>query len=232
MVTSDPTPAYVGRVAAAFNNNGSGVRGDMKAVVSAVLLDPEARGDQKTDPNFGKLREPVQQVTAFYRQFGVRSANGQTISDGVVWFLPQAMGQYPFNAPTVFNYYTPNYVVPGTSLLAPEFGIMNTGTAIQRTDVATIMSFAALNPDTQNPPLIYDGTSINIPDLVQISASDPTGNLLLDELNRRMMHSTMSDEMRQKILTAVLALPASENDFRARTAMFLIASSSQYQIQR
>ncbi len=232
MVTSDPTPAYVGRVAAAFNNNGSGVRGDMKAVISAVLLDPEARGELKTDPNFGKLREPVQHVTAFYRQFGVQSANGQTISDGVVFFLPQAMGQYPFNANTVFNYYTPNYVVPGTSLLAPEFGIMNTGTAIQRTDVATIMAFAPLNPDTQNPPLIYDGTSINIADLIQISASDPTGNLLLDELDRRMMHSTMSAEMRQKIRTAVLAVPASENDFRARTAMFLIASSSQYQIQR
>ncbi len=232
LVTSDPTPAYVGRVAAVFNNNGLGVRGDMKAVVRAILLDPEARGDVKTDPNYGKLREPVQLVTHFYRNFGVRSANGTAQSDGVVYFLPQASGQLPFYSPTVFNYYTPSYVVPGTSLLAPEFGILNTGSAIQRTNNVTVMSFVSINPDNGNPPQITQGTSIDVTDLMQLSSLDPTGGLLVDELNRRMMHSTMSSEMRQKIITALAAVPASEHDFRARTALFLVASSSQYQIQR
>ena len=69
MVTSDPTPAYVGRVAGVFNNNGFGVRGDMRAVVKAILLDPEARGDVKTDPNFGKLREPWQFATNISETF-------------------------------------------------------------------------------------------------------------------------------------------------------------------
>ena len=232
MVTSDPTPAYVERVAAAFNNNGSGVRGDMKAVVRAILLDPEARGDQKSDPNYGKLREPVQLVTNFLRHFNVVSANGLEQSDGVVYQYPQLMGQLPFYPNTVFNYYTPNYVVPGTSLLAPEFGILNTGSAIQRTNVSTLMSFIPLAASTQNPPLRPLGTSINVDDLIQISANDPTGGELLDQLDRKMMHSTMSPEMRQEILTAVAAVPESENDFRVRTALFLIASSSQYQIQR
>ncbi|MCV4626875.1 DUF1800 family protein, partial [Escherichia coli] len=67
LVTSDPTPAYVERVAAVFNNNGFGVRGDMKAVIRAILLDPEARGDVKNDPNYGKLREPVQLLTNLFR---------------------------------------------------------------------------------------------------------------------------------------------------------------------
>ena len=76
LVTSDPTPAYVGRVAGVFNDNGSGVRGDLKAVVKAILTDPEARGDVKTDPHFGKLREPVLYATNLFRAFGVRSADG------------------------------------------------------------------------------------------------------------------------------------------------------------
>jgi hypothetical protein len=74
LVTSDPTPAYVARVAAAFNNNGAGVRGDMKAVVKAVLLDPEARGSRKTEPTYGKLREPLQYLTNFLRTFNVRAS--------------------------------------------------------------------------------------------------------------------------------------------------------------
>ncbi|NNE67578.1 MAG: DUF1800 domain-containing protein [Pyrinomonadaceae bacterium] len=232
LVTSDPTPAYIGRVAAKFNDNGFGVRGDLKEVVRAILLDPEARGDEKTDPQFGKLREPVQLVTNFYRHFNVVNEAGNGPSDGVVWQLPQSMSQLPFYANTVFNYYTPNYVVPGTSLLAPEFGIMNTGSSIARTDAATIMAFVPLEVDTRNPPLITAGTSINIDDLIQMSANDATGNELMDHLDRKMMHSTMSPEMRQAILTAMLTIPSSENDFRARTALFLIASSSQYQVQR
>ena len=84
MVTSNPTPAYVGRVAAVFNNNGSGIRGDLKAVIRAILLDPEARGDVKTDPNYGKLREPVQLMTNLFRSWNVRSSDNQQQSDGVV----------------------------------------------------------------------------------------------------------------------------------------------------
>ena len=111
MVTSDPSPAYVSRVAAQFNNNGSGVRGDMKSVIKAILLDPEARGEIKTDPHFGKLREPVQLATNFARTFNVRAANGTGQSDGGISGARvcgraqfNGMAQIPFMAPTVLNF--------------------------------------------------------------------------------------------------------------------------------
>src|SRR5438128_736137 len=122
MVTSDPTPAYVSRVAAVFNNNGLGVRGDLKAVIKAILLDPEARGDAKTDPNYGKLREPMQFATNLARWLDVQGiAGGQ--SDGYLFGRGEfnGMSQSPFRSPTVFNYFPPDYVIPGTSLLGPEF---------------------------------------------------------------------------------------------------------------
>ena len=228
MVTSDPTPAYVGRVAAAFNNNGANVRGDMKAVIRAILLDPEARGDAKTDPNFGKLREPVQFATNIMRQFDVRSANGTGKSDGVVANLPTTMGQNPFNSPTVFNYYPPDYTIPGTILLAPEFGTMTTGTAVSRVNTVTTLSFSKIET-SRDAPL---GTSLDFSELTELAQNDQTGNKLLDTLNRKLMHGTMSAEMRSTILTAVLAVSASAPDVRAKTAVFLTASSSQYQIQR
>ena len=232
LVTSDPTPAYVGRISAVFNNDGNGVRGDLKAVVKAILLDPEARGDVKTDPNFGKLREPVQLTTNIYRHFDVQSADGTQQSDGVVTIIPTIMGQNSFNAPTVFNYYTPSYVIPGTALLAPEFQILNTGSSINRINAATVLAFVPLEVDNRNPPNYPLGTSINVDEFIPISQGDATGILLVDALDRKMMHSTMPQEMKDKILTAMQTIPVEEADARVRTAIFLIASSSQYQIQR
>ena len=196
MVTSDPTPAYVGRVAAVFNNNGFGVRGDMKAVVKAILLDPEARGDAKTDPGYGKLREPVQYATNILRAFNVRSADGMSQSDGYLTGRGEftGMAQVPFLSPTVFNFYPPDYVVPGTAFVGPEFAIMNTGTAIQRTNFVNRFVFTAIPIPVTTPPNYNSptGLSLDFSDLQALATSDTTGNLLVDELNRRMMHGTMS----------------------------------------
>ncbi len=247
MVTSDPSPAYVSRVAAAFNNNGQGVRGDMKAVIRAILLDPEARGDVKTDPNFGKLREPVQLFTNFARTFNVRSASGTGLSDGSVsgdraCGRPEFnnMAQVPFRSPTVFNYYPPDYSIPGTSLNGPEFAILTTGTAIARATFINRMTFVT-NPtnDTYSTAPIPvngvdcpNGTSFDFADLVALSQADATGGQLVDELNRRMLHSTMSPQMRSSILTAVTAYPTTSPNSRVRQAIYLVATSSQYQVQR
>jgi uncharacterized protein (DUF1800 family) len=229
LVTSDPTPAYVGRVAAVFSNNGSGVRGDMKAVIRAILLDPEARGNVKTEPRYGKLREPVQLMTNVLRHFNVRSADGAQLSDGDVNRLPAAMGQNAFNSPTVFNYYPPDYVVPSTTLLAPEFGIYTTGTSIARANFANTMIFSRINVAQPNTPL---GTSISLADMQALAAADATGNQLMDALNQKMMHGAMSSQMRATILNAVLAAPSTNPLLRAQTAVYLIATSSQYQVQR
>lgn len=228
MVTSDPTPAYVGRVAAVFNNNGLGVRGDMKAVVRAILLDPEARGDVKTDPNFGKLREPVQLVTNVLKTFNVKSANLQEESDGAVTVLTNPLSQNPFNSPTVFNYFPPDYVIPGTSLLGPEFGIMTTGTAIARANFANTMVFSSLSVVENRPK----GTALDLSEMEALAAADPTGNRLLDELNNRMLHGTMSAQMRATILPAFTAVASTNPRARAQAAIYLVATSSQFQVQR
>ncbi len=228
LVTSNPTPAYVGRVAAVFNNNGAGIRGDMKAVVRAILLDAEARGDNKTDPNYGKLREPVQLLTNLFRTFNVRSAAGTQESDGVVAGLSNGMAQNPFYAPTVFNYYTPDYVIPGTALPGPEFNIMTTGTAIARANFANTMVFSRINTST-NAPL---GTSIDLSEMQALAAADTTSNQLLDALNQKMLHGTMSASMRNTILTSVQVVPSTTPLARAQQAIYLIATSSQYQTQR
>lgn len=228
LVTSSPTPAYVGRVAAVFSDNGSGVRGDLKAVVRAILLDPEARGDVKTDPNYGKLREPVQLLTNLYRQFGVRSADGTGLSDGYVNQLISPAGQNTFNSPTVFNYYSPSYIIPGTSLNGPEFGILTTGTAIARTNFVNTAVFGRVNVGTNAPT----GTSLYLADMQALVVADPTGNRLLDALNTKLMHGTMSAQMKNTILTAVQAVSATNTLQRAQTAIYLVATSSQYQVQR
>lgn len=233
MVTSDPTPAYVSRVAAVFNNNGLGIRGDLRAVVKAILLDPEARGDVKTDPNFGKLREPVQFAMNILRHFNVRSADGLGLSDGYLNGRSEytGMGQNPFRSPTVFNYFPPDNVIPGTTLLGPEFALMTTGTSIQRTNFVNRFIFTGIPVGVNNPNSPY-GTALGLSDLEALCTADSTGNLLLDELNRRMMHSTMPASMRSSILTAVTAYPTTQPLNRVRQAIYLVATSAQYQVQR
>jgi hypothetical protein len=125
MVTSNPSPAYVDRVAAVFNNNGKGVRGDLKATVRAVLFDAEARDANAVgSTQFGKLREPLLRVTAWGRAFGAQSASGIYR----VGLLDEQLFQTPMRAPTVFNYYRPGFVPPNTDIaakgmVAPEFQI-------------------------------------------------------------------------------------------------------------
>ena len=118
LVTSNPSPAYIGRMSAVFDNNGSGVRGDMKALVRAILLDPEARrADDPSlqDGSVGKIREPILYSSAMLRGFqcttGIRDPNGNIFNN---WM------QQPFNAPTVFGFYAPTHRAPGSQLLAPE----------------------------------------------------------------------------------------------------------------
>ncbi len=241
LVTSDPTPAYVGRIATVFNDNRSNPT-QLKEVVKAILLDPEARGDVKTDPLFGKLREPVQLATSVLREFGVRGAVVGTLSDGsfgvvgpgrtnsqVAEFI--GMSQLPFLSPTVFNFYPPDYVVPGTSFLGPEFALMNTGTAIQRSNFMNRMIMNT-TPIAIAVPDYPSGTGIDVTDMVALATADTSGNALLDELNRRMMHGQMSGAMKSTILPAITSIPSNDSTLRARTAIYLVATSSQYQVQR
>ena len=129
LVTSNPSPAYVARVASAFNNNGQGVRGSLAAVFRAVLLDSEANDTANQDsPTFGKLREPMVRIAQWAHTFEVSSISG-------TWRIgnlsaPNSLGQSPLQAPSVFNFFRPGYVPPSQALAlmkftAPEFQIVN-----------------------------------------------------------------------------------------------------------
>lgn len=133
MVTSNPSHAYIGRVAAAFADNGSGVRGDMKAVIKAVLLDPEARDATKLDdPHWGKPREPFLRCVNYARAFNAKCSGPWDFYQVAQFNFDQQ--QQPYNSPSVFNFYSPSYLPPGVvgeaGLVAPEFQILNATTAV------------------------------------------------------------------------------------------------------
>jgi uncharacterized protein (DUF1800 family) len=128
LVTSNPSAAYVGRISAVFANNGSGVRGDLKAVIRAILLDDEARNDAGiANPSFGKLREPVVRLTNWARAFGVASPS-EAWNFGDTSSTATRLGQSIGRAPSVFNFFRPGYAPPNTSiassgLVGPEFQV-------------------------------------------------------------------------------------------------------------
>lgn len=229
LVTGDPTPAYVGRVAAVFNANRTNPT-QMKEVIRAILLDPEARGDFKTEPRYGKLREPVLLATNLARHFDVRSADRSMQSDGVLTNETSAMGQVAFMSPSVFNYYPPDYIVPGTTLNGPEFGLFTTGTAVSRVNFLNTLIFSRVDPNMERR--VIAGTSLGFSEFVAHAEADPSGTLLMDMLNWRMMHGTMPAAMRTTIHNAIVTVPASDPLLRVKRAVYLIATSSQYQIQR
>ncbi len=236
LITSNPSPAYVGRCSAAFANNGSGVRGDMKAVITTILLDPEARGDVKTDPNYGHLREPVLLMTHLLRAFNatdVSKTDGVLVSNSPSNFS-NSLGQNVFNPPTVFSYFPADFNLPGTNLFAPEFGILDTSSAYARANFMNTLFVAnggnVIPLSGTNRP---QGTQINF---ASFQALSTTPQQLVDALNARLMHGTMSTQMNASIVAAVTAItnatPATQALQRTQTAIYLVASSSQYQVER
>jgi uncharacterized protein (DUF1800 family) len=223
LVTSNPSPAYVARVAAVFANNGQGVRGDLSAVVRAILTDAEARGIAPVANDFGHLREPALFITSTLRSLG-----GQ--SDGV---LPRsassAMGQPIFSPETVFSFYPPSNQIPGTETVAPEFGIDNAATALARANfINTVIMQAGAKPD----PTVTGstGTTINLAPLSGAANSAA----LIAQLNQTLMHGSLPSDATNIILTAAnsAALGSADPLAAARVASYLILTSAQYQVER
>jgi uncharacterized protein (DUF1800 family) len=219
LVASNPSPAYVARIASVFANNGQGVRGDLAAVVKAILGDVEARGDSPSQPSAGHLREPALFITGLMRGLGARS-------DGV--FLRSsisAMGQPIFESPTVFNFYPPNYELPGTSTLGPEFFIQDAATGLARSDfVNQLILRGGAAPD----PTVHGsiGTTVDMSSFV----GAPTDGLI-DQLSSQLMHGTLSRAAHNIIVSAINVMPASDALGRANAAAYLIATSQQFQVE-
>jgi uncharacterized protein (DUF1800 family) len=216
LVTSNPSPAYIERVANVFANNGKGVRGDMKAVVTAILLDPEARrGDLPgtANPVDGHLREPI-----FYMVGLLRAFNG--VTDGTnLNYLGGDMGEFALEPSSVFSFYSPSFQIPGTSLLGPEFQILTTATGLNRINWVNTLVFGSMGSTTTVDFSSYAGQS-------------STPAKILASLNTLLLHGAMSSDMQNSILSAMAAVPAGANQalLQAKIAIYLVATSSQYQI--
>jgi uncharacterized protein (DUF1800 family) len=229
LVTSNPSPAYVERIASVFAANANSPT-QIYDVVRAILLDPEARGDfidPVTQPNYGKLREPVQFITNLLRAFNANSdgvLNSLNVGGSAIGSAD--MSQDVFNAPSVFSFYPPTARVPGENALGPQFGIFSSLTSLRRANFANRLIFSAIPAALPNRPT---GTSIDLSPWDPL-ASNP--DQLIEDLNQLLLDGAMSAEMRDSVKIAVESIPASNARLRVRTALYLIATSSQYQVQR
>ena len=215
LVTSNPSPGYLYRVASTFDNNGQGVRGDMKAVIKAILLDYDARGPAKTGQGAGKLKEPALRLTGLFR--GLKS----TPADGIYSFwLDDEFGQVPLFSPTVFNFFSPDYSAPGAIALAglasPEFQITTETTVVEQANTI----YAALF--WQDIPL----------DLTFEESLADNPPALVDYLNRVFMNSAMSSEMRTVLIDTISQLPADDPEERVLSALWLVLNSPEYVIEK
>jgi uncharacterized protein (DUF1800 family) len=246
LVTSNPTPAYVGRVASVFNDDCNGLypeapcshtRGNLKAVVRNILLDPEARGDAKTDPSYGRLREPVQYINNVLRALNAMS-DGVLGSFSRAGDMPGTLDQPVFQPPTVFSYYSPDYEVPGAKMLGPSFQILYTTTTIRRANVVNTLIYLGILPGTNNPT----GTQLTWAELNAVwgetnLTEDERATKVINMLDARLLHGTMSAQMRATIKTAVLSISSATSDQfwpqrRSQMAAYLIVTSPQYDVQR
>jgi len=233
LVASNPSAAYVGRVAAVFANDGNGVRGNMQAVVDAILTDTEARAGD-TSPSFdgGHLREAMLYMTNVMRGLGfvnkdavagnnvVANASYNTVSN-----YTSALGEKPYTSGSVFNFFPPNYVIPATTLNAPEFAQENTASAVLRLSLANT--------------LVYNGVSGFTVDLSATSAlgmtASQTGNAmtdsgnLVDSLGIIFLHGQMPTQMRTDIVNHVSTLTNIPE--RVRVATYLVITSSVYKVE-
>jgi uncharacterized protein (DUF1800 family) len=229
LVTSNPTPGYVERIALVFVA-GRNSATQLYDVVRAILLDPEARGDFKdpaSEPHYGKLREPVQFIANILRAFNATSdgvLNSVSVGGSVIGSAE--MSQDLFNAPSVFSFYPPTARVPGEAVFGPQFALFSSLTSLRRANFVNRVIFSTIPAAPPNRPT---GTSIDLADWDAL-ANDP--EQLIASLNGLLLHGTMSTEMRDAIRAAVESIPASAPRARVRTAVYLIATSSQYQVQR
>ncbi|MBL0122809.1 MAG: DUF1800 family protein [Betaproteobacteria bacterium] len=230
-VTSNPNPAYVARVAAVFDNNGRGVRGDLAAVIKAVLLDTDARNAPLTsDTKFGKQREPVIRFANILRAFNATSANGRN-NIHYLDSADDALGQSPLLSPSVFNFFSPAYTRPGrlaqAGMVAPEFQITN---EIQTVGTANFFYQLVKNEGYGS------GDNLLKLDLTQARALANSPVELVDYLSRLLTYGELNATTRQTIVDAVTAVPfnnnSSDRTWRVRTALTLFALSSDFVIQK
>jgi len=240
LVKSNPSAAYVGRVAQAFNTGsyqsgayivGTGQRGDLRATIAAILLDPEARTVTSSDP--GKTREPILRLAQWMRAFNARSTSGNFLI-GTTDDPATSLSQSPIRSPTVFNFYRPGYMPPNTAiatadLVAPELQIVN--------EVAVVGYSNFMRSIVQNGVGSSSPRDVQ-PDYTAEMALAHDANLLVDRVSLLLTAGSMSAGSRSLIVTAVNSIPypganqATARQNRARLAVLFVLSSPDYLVQK
>lgn len=255
LVTSNPSPAYVTRVATVFNNNGNGIKGDLKAVVKAILLDTEAQDGYKTAPaTFGKLREPILKTAHLWRAFKAtgtptKMQNGSVTNKRIRFYgSGRLMGQRPFGSNSVFNFYRPDYQHPGelknNNMNAPEFQILTESMIMSQISTLSNAIFWRDTPHDWLEPIIDANWDIFSPRLHLDRERELTKNPadLLDHLNLLLMAGQMSQPMYEVILDYLNANKVDptwgaegqmwQRDTLIYEALFLVMASPEYAVQR
>lgn len=225
LVTSNPSPAYVSRVATVFNNDGGGRRGNLGAVVKAILLDPEARPATPT-ASTGKLKEPLLRLTQLWRAYDARSANGEYRIGPVVY----AFGEGPLQAPSVFNFFSPFYAPPGeiasAGLVAPE---MQIATEYLNTFVTNVLFNVATYWNSTVPGLPPDAI---VMDFTQEVAVANDSEALVDKLIDKLFGAPVSATLKAEAKAAIERIPATSPGLRVSEAMALLVTSPEFAAQR
>ncbi len=226
-VTSNPSPAYIQRVATIFNNNGSDVRGDLRAVLVAVLMDVEARDPASTTVAvYGKQREPVVRFANMLRALNAKSESGRN----EIHYLDSAdnaLGQSPLLSPSVFNFFSPDFKSPGelatAGLNAPEFQ-----TTTETTVVGGLNFFARLFKDggygrketqLKLDYMLFDDVAAN-------------AGALIDRINLLLMNGSINPSTRTALMRAINGIDAKSKTERIRTALTLAAIAPEFVIQK
>lgn len=242
LVRSNPSPAYVGRVATAFRNGrfsyvdgtvtrryGTGVKGDLAATVAAVLLDSEARSLLVSDRRAGKLRSPVLHITGILRALG-----GTTDGAPFTWWWGERLMQHTFRAPSVFSYYPPDFPVPGPAgLVGPEFGIHNARTALTRLNLVTyLVDWNGSQPDASIP-----GATGTFLDTTAFQRDAGNTGVMVDRLSRLLLGKLVEEPARTEIIRAANYWSKDNaatdwRDRRVRAAAWLLLNSPDYMVQQ
>ncbi len=225
LVTSNPSPAYVERVARAFNGDTTGIRGDMRALVRAVLLDPEAVAAPDPSGTFGKLREPVVRYAAILRQFGATSDDGFIFNTG--YFLQELGKQHPLSAPSVFNFFLPAHSPAGEiadlGLVAPEFQITTSNSVVGMSNLTDFIVVADFVTDAPEP---FAPVSLSFDGYIDISTDVDE---LIDRLDIVLTAGTLDAATRSAIRGVLLDIP--EAEIRVRIALYLFLISPDYAVR-
>jgi uncharacterized protein (DUF1800 family) len=231
LVTSNPSPGYISRVSAVFADNGQGVRGDMGAVVKAILMDPEARTCAGLEAeSFGKLREPFTRYTHFTKAIAMEQFYGRYWN--VAYGFYEATNQMPLASRTVFNFFLPDYqpigLLADNDLVGPEFQIHNSRTSVEYINEVNdwaVWGYVMDDWEGDNPHVTY-----NIEELLPL-ARDP--EVLVNRLDVLFTHGMLSERTRQIIKDAITPLISDNYRYnRCRLALYLIMISPDYAIMK